>query len=106
MHPLRTLAFATAAGLSLMAPAAAETRIFIIDNSEGAGIDRCLASGAPCGAQMADDWCRSRDYARAIDFGRVATTGTSAFAPAGLTPSAPTCSAPLCPDAVAITCSR
>lgn len=101
------LSFATLtlAALTLATrPAQAETRIFIIENSEGYGVDACLASGAPCGTPAADAWCRSHDYARAIDFGRVATPG-SALMPASSAP-APACTGPLCPETVAITCSR
>lgn len=104
MPSSRTLAIATLA-VALSASAAwAETRIFLIENTEGYGVDACLASGAPCGGQAADAWCRAHDYARAIDFGRVAQPG------AGLTPAssapAPACTGPLCPETVAITCSR
>jgi len=101
MGNIRALALAGAVLLSTAAWA--DTRIFIIDNSDGYGVDGCLASGAPCGEQVATAWCRSHDYVRAIDFGRVedeplATVST------GDPPAA--CSGPLCEGAVAITCSR
>ncbi|MFG1364372.1 hypothetical protein [Xanthobacter versatilis] len=102
MQSIRTLVVAAVATLSLTALAEADTRIFIIDNSDGYGIDRCLAAGAPCGERMAVAWCRSHDYSRAIDFGRVAET---ALTPARAAPPA-ACTGPLCPEAVAITCSR
>lgn len=105
MVPMRKLAVATVAALVLTGPAMADTRIFIIDNSDGYGIDACLASGAPCGTRIAEAWCRTHDYARAVDFGRIAPAGT-AFTPTG--PAAPVaaCTGALCPEAVAITCSR
>ncbi|MDI4665960.1 hypothetical protein K9U40_16755 [Xanthobacter autotrophicus] len=102
MQSIRTLVVAAAASLSLTALAEADTRIFIIDNSDGYGIDRCLSSGAPCGERIAVAWCRSHDYDRVIDFGRVAET-----APTPMRTAAPAaCTGPLCPEAVAITCSR
>lgn len=104
MPSSRTLAIAALALAVSAAAAHAETRIFLIENTEGYGVDACLASGAPCGARAADAWCRSHDYARAIDFGRVAAPG-SALMPASSAP-APACTGPLCPETVAITCSR
>ncbi len=105
MALMRKLAVATAATVALMLPATADTRIFIIDNSDGYGVDSCLASGAPCGTRIAEAWCRTHDYAQAVDFGRVSATGT-AFAPTG--PAAPVaaCTGTSCPETVAITCSR
>ncbi|MEP9353800.1 hypothetical protein ABLE93_09395 [Xanthobacter sp. KR7-65] len=108
MQLIRKLAAASVALMALMAltaAASADTRIFIIDDADGGGVDACLASGAPCGRSIAEDWCRTHDYTRAIDFGRVAATG-SAFAPTGVRNPASACVGPLCPDAVAITCSR
>ncbi|MFG1298648.1 hypothetical protein V5F49_02515 [Xanthobacter sp. V3C-3] len=104
MPSSRTLAIATLALALSAAAARAESRIFIIENSDGSGVDACLASGAPCGRQAADAWCRSHDYEHAIDFGRVAQPG-SGFTPASAAP-APACTGPLCPETVTITCSR
>lgn len=81
------LVFAVALGGSVNAQA--ETRIFIIaNNADGYGIDRCLASGANCGAAVAAAYCRSRDYAKVASFRKVdegeitgavpSTTGSSA----------------------------
>ena len=48
------LGLAIAATLALIAPAAAENRVFIIVNhADGYGVDRCLATGATCGAPRA-----------------------------------------------------
>lgn len=101
----RTLASVAVASLSLMAPAMAETRIFIIENPDGPSLDSCLAMGAPCGLKVAEAWCRSHDYPQAIDFGRITATG-SAITPLGANMPAPACTGPLCPETVAITCSR
>lgn len=103
MQSIRTLVIAAAAAVSLAGGAAADTRIFIIENFDGYGVDTCLSSGAPCGETIAAAWCRSHDYEHVIDFGRVADTPmtpTSAAAPRA------SCSGPLCPAAVAITCTR
>jgi hypothetical protein len=69
--------------------AQAEKRIFIIaNNSDGYGVDRCLASGASCGKAVATAYCQSRDFAQAASFHRIdrdeiaggvpSTNGTSA----------------------------
>jgi hypothetical protein len=52
--------------------AQAEKRTFIIaNNADGYGVDRCLASGASCGAPVATAYCKSRDYAQAASFRKV-----------------------------------
>lgn len=49
--------------------AQAEKRVFIIsNNSDGYGVDRCLATGASCGAAVATAYCQARDYAAAASF--------------------------------------
>jgi hypothetical protein len=69
--------------------AQAEKRTFIIaNNSDGYGVDRCLATGATCGAAVATAYCKSRDYMQAGSFrrieradiasGELATNGASA----------------------------
>src|SRR5262249_53319351 len=69
--------------------AQAEKRTFIIaNNSDGYGVDRCLATGATCGAAVATAYCKARDYAEAASFRRIereeiagagpTTNGTSA----------------------------
>ena len=77
------------AGAAFATAAQAETRTFIIANvSDGYGVDRCLATGASCGAAMATAYCKSRDYVEAASFRKIereeiagavpTTTGTSA----------------------------
>jgi hypothetical protein len=81
-------ALVLAAGVFATA-AQAEKRTFVIaNNSDGYGVDRCLATGASCGAAVATAYCKSRDYMEAAAFRRaereeiagaeLATTGTSA----------------------------
>ncbi len=88
----------------LAAPAAAETHIFVVDGSDGYGIDRCLASGEPCGEAAASAICRSRAFTKAVDFGRVDPNEITGAVPAGA--SVPRCEGRNCPQTVAITCSR
>jgi phosphosulfolactate phosphohydrolase-like enzyme len=77
------------AGAVISGAAQAEKRTFIIaNNSDGYGVDRCLASGSTCGVAVATAYCQSRDYAQAASFRKVdhdeitgvvpATNGTSA----------------------------
>ena len=69
-HLFAALAFAVALGGSVEAQA--EKRIFIIaNNSDGYGVDRCLASGANCGAAVATAYCKSHDYRQAASFRKV-----------------------------------
>jgi hypothetical protein len=52
--------------------AQAEKRIFIIaNNSDGYGVDRCLATGARCGVAVATAYCKARDFAQAASFRKI-----------------------------------
>jgi hypothetical protein len=77
------------AGAIISSAAQAETRVFIIvNNADGYGVDRCLATGARCGAAVATAYCRSRDFVQAASYRKVerdeitgaapSTNGTSA----------------------------
>jgi hypothetical protein len=103
MPAARPISIALAAFLFAGA-AAAETRIFLVDGSDGYGIDRCLASGERCGEAAASALCRARDFAQAIEFGRADSNGITGALPAGA--AADRCQGFGCPDTVAITCSR
>jgi uncharacterized DUF497 family protein len=60
------------AGAVFATAAQAEKRIFIIaNNSDGYGVDRCLATGARCGAAVATAYCKSRDYIEAASFRKI-----------------------------------
>lgn len=60
------------AGAAFATAAQAEKRTFIIaNNSDGYGVDRCLATGATCGAPVATAYCQSRDFARAASFRKI-----------------------------------
>lgn len=103
-HLIPVLALGTVLGLGQMGDAVAESRIFLIESSGSYGVDTCLSTGASCGAQVAAAWCRSHDYASALDFGPVDRNGP-AIQLSGTTP--PACREDEeCPAVVAITCSR
>ena len=103
MSKLRLAALAFAA-FAFAGPALAETRIFIVNSSDGYGIDRCLAAGEHCGEAAASALCRARDYAKAVDFGRVDPTEITGAVPAGA--RVKRCEGRGCPETVAITCTR
>jgi hypothetical protein len=86
--------------LALVVTAAAETRVFIVDNDDGYGVDRCLATGASCGAAVARAYCRSRAFEEARSFRKVAQTDIT-----GSVPEKPACRG-VCSDVVAIECTR
>jgi hypothetical protein len=76
----------------------AENRIFIIvNNPDGYGVDRCLATGASCGAAVAAAYCRSREFTQAASFRRVEREEITGAIPVGVTKSE---------EFVAIECSR
>jgi hypothetical protein len=60
------------AGAVFSTAAQAEKRIFIIaNNSDGYGVDRCLATGAKCGVAVATAYCRARDFAQVASFRKI-----------------------------------
>ena len=100
------IAAGTVAALLLAgASAHAEKRIFIIANSgnDGYGVDQCLASGGDCGRAVANSYCRSREFAKAITFRKVGRDDITGAIPAS-GPGA--CRGRSCDDFVAIECSR
>jgi hypothetical protein len=83
--------------------ASADSRVFIVANqSDGYGVDQCLAKGEKCGAHAARSYCQSRDFADALSYRRVD--------PDEITGSVPTtggnCTHAGCSEYVAITCQR
>jgi hypothetical protein len=105
--PMQKPALLLAAAFMLASSAAsAETRIFLIENSDAYGVDMCLANGERCGEQVAAAWCRTHDYSRALDYGKVAdASGIVPIASTQQTPRA-VCTGQSCPAVVAITCTR
>ena len=95
---------AIAAVLAASAAAHAEKRMFIIANDgDGYGVDRCLASGSPCGGAVATSYCKSRQFAQALSYRKVDRVDITGAIPQG-DPS--TCKGGACDNYVAIECSR
>lgn len=96
------VAFAALAATVLAHPAAAETRIFVIANNGGYGVDRCLSGGEPCGASVATAYCQAQSFALARSFRKVDRDEITGAVPA----SAGVCHGGACDEFVAIECSR
>ena len=97
------LALAVAGTMLLSAPAAAESHIFIIaNNPDGYGIDRCLASGEPCGATVATAYCQAQSFAQARSFRKIERDDITGAVPT----SGKNACAGSCDTFVAIECSR
>lgn len=97
------LAFAiTLAGVSA---SHAERRMFIIQNNDdGAyGIDRCLATGAACGAAIARSYCRTHDFKQAVSYRKVDKSDITGAVPANVSNA---CRGKGCDEYLAIECSR
>ena len=90
--------------LYLNVSAQAEKRIFIIaNNADGYGVDRCLSSGAACGAAAAASYCRSREFTTASSFRKVDRDEITGAVPTG---GSNACRGGACDEFVAIECSR
>lgn len=102
MRSLLAVAVAGAVFASLSV-AQAEQRIFVIaSHSDAYGVDQCLASGARCGQAAANALCRSRAFAQALAFRRVARDDIT-----GVVPNyGVACQPPACPNFIAIECTR
>jgi hypothetical protein len=49
---------------------AGELRIFIVDASEGYGVQDCLGGEGDCGRVVADAWCEAHGHGAALAFGK------------------------------------
>ena len=82
----------------------AEKRMFIIaNNADGYGVDRCLASGAPCGEAAANSYCRSHEYGHALSYRKVDRDDITGAIP---TSGPGSCRTGHCDEFVAIECLR
>jgi hypothetical protein len=82
--------------------AQAEKRTFIVaNNADGYGVDRCLATGAACGAAAATAYCRSRDFNQAASYRQLDRDEI-----VGAVPSEAACRGIACGEFVAIECAR
>lgn len=103
MRPLLALLIFAAAMLAGATPAHSEKRIFIIaNNSDGYGVDRCLASGAACGAAAASAYCKSKEFTAAASYRKVDRDEITGAVPT----SGSACGRGGCDEFVAIECSR
>jgi hypothetical protein len=102
---MRVLVSLFVAALTLTPSAAsADSHIFIIANqSDGYGIDQCLARGERCGAPMASAYCRQRNFADATSFRRVDPDEITGAVPET---NGTKCTGSGCAAYVAITCQR
>jgi len=83
--------------------AQAENRIFIIvNNADEYGIDRCLASGARCGAVAAASYCKSQEFTHAVSFRKVDKDELTDATPI----NSGVCRGGTCEQLVAIECTR
>ena len=98
---LALVAFAT---LCAASAAQADNRVFIVANqSDGYGIDECLANGEKCGAHAARSYCQSRDFVEATEYRRVETDEVTGALPTSTTSPRPHSSVA---QYVASTCHR
>jgi hypothetical protein len=95
-------ALSACAFLLATSAASADSRVFIVANqSDGYGVDQCLARGERCGAHAALSYCRSRDFAQATSYRRVGRDEITASVP-----TSESCNHAGCNEYVAITCQR
>jgi len=89
--------------IGLASSALAERRMFIVSsNADGYGIDRCLETGARCGAAVAAAYCRSREFLQAASFRKVDRDEITGSVP----DAGGVCQGGKCDEFVAIVCSR
>ena len=83
--------------------ASADSRVFIVANqSDGYGVDQCLAKSEKCGASAARSYCQSRDFAQATSYRRVEPDEITGSVPK----AGESCNHVGCNEYVAITCQR
>jgi hypothetical protein len=93
-----------ATGPAPFSSALADSRVFIIQNeSDGYGIDQCLAKGEKCGAHAARSYCQSRDFVQATAYRRLDPDEITGSVPAT---GGELCRHARCAEYVAITCQR
>jgi len=82
----------------------AERRMFIVSNNAGGyGIDRCLVTGASCGAAIATSYCRTHEFKKAVAFRKVEKADITGAVPAS---DSDACRGKGCDEFVAIECTR
>jgi hypothetical protein len=102
MRSLCALLFFAAALLGSTA-ALAENRIFIVANNPDAyGVDRCLSSGASCGAAAAAAYCEAKQFTQAASYRKIERDEITGAVPTG----GNICRGGACEEFVAIECAR
>jgi hypothetical protein len=103
MRPFTVILIAAAA-VCLSGSAQAERRMFIVSsNADGYGVDRCLETGAKCGAAIAAAYCKTQQFIEATSYRKVDRDEITGSIPVADTLA---CSGRRCDEFVAITCSR
>jgi hypothetical protein len=73
------------------AVAAPAVATFQVPAADGYGVGDCLAAGGECGRLVADAWCETHGYARAVEYGATrpqegaVTLASTADRPASIT---------------------
>jgi hypothetical protein len=89
---------------AIFGTAQAERRIFIISsNADDYGVDRCLETGARCGAAIAAAYCKTRQFVEAASFHKVERGEITGSIPDN---GDGRCQGGKCGEFVAIVCSR
>jgi hypothetical protein len=92
------------AALASAGAAHAERRMFIVSNNAGGyGVDRCLATGAACGAAIATSYCRTHEFRKAVAYRKVEKSDITGAVSTG---DADACRGRGCEEFVAIECTR
>ena len=82
---------------------AAEWQMFIISsNADGYGVDRCLETGAKCGAAVAAAYCKSRQFVQAASYRKIERDEITG----SVRTNAGACDGIKCDEMVAIICTR
>jgi hypothetical protein len=97
------LAILVAATVLAAEAKAADQQMFIISsNADGYGVDRCLETGAKCGAAIAAAYCKSRQFIQAASYRKVERDEITGSVPT----QAGVCDGIKCDEMVAIICTR
>jgi hypothetical protein len=97
-------AFLACAVVCAASAAMADSHVFIIENqSDGYGVDQCLAKGDKCGEHAALSYCKSQNFAQALSYRGVDPDEITGSVPKQ---SGRNCHHGLCGEYIAITCQR
>jgi len=97
-------AFLACTLLCAASAAMADSRVFILENqTDGYGIEQCLAKGEKCGEHAALSYCESQNFTQASAYRRVDPDEIAGSVPEQAGGS---CRHGLCGEYIAITCQR